>query len=87
MEGEDTSGEKLTLSEISAVEETENPESAVTESQAEKEQAESKDAAVGESGQQISSHRTTILVIGAAILLAVLGIAGTIIYRKKKNMP
>lgn len=87
VEGEDTSGEKLTLSAISAVEETENPESAVTESQAEKEQAEAKGAAVGESGQQISSHRTTILVIGAAILLAVLGIAGTIIYRKKKNMP
>lgn len=84
VEGEDTAGQKLTLSEISAVEEAESPESAVTESQADEVQAEANAADVKENSQQISSHHTTILVIGAVILLAALGIAGAFIYKKSR---
>ena len=85
MENEDASGEKLTLSDISAVEEAESPESAVTESQTGEETAESKAAAMDEGKQQINSQRTSLAVIGAAVLLVAVVIAGIFIYRKKKN--
>lgn len=85
MENEDASGEKLTLSDLSAVEEAESPESAVTESQTGEETAESKDAAMDEGKQQINSQRTSLAVIGAAVLLVAVVIAGIFIYRKKKN--
>ena len=85
MENEDASGEKLTLSDLSAVEEAESPESAVTESQTGEETAESKDVAMDEGKQQINSQRTSLAVIGAAVLLVAVVIAGIFIYRKKKN--
>ena len=85
VENEDASGEKLTLSDISAVEEAESPESAVTESQTGEETAESKAAAMDEGKQQINSQRTSLAVIGAAVLLVAVVIAGIFIYRKKKN--
>ena len=85
VENEEASGEKLTLSDLSAVEEAESPESAVTESQTGEETAESKDAAMDEGKQQINSQRTSLAVIGAAVLLVAVVIAGIFIYRKKKN--
>ena len=85
VENEDASGEKLTLSDLSAVEEAESPESAVTESQTGEETAESKDVAMDEGKQQINSQRTSLAVIGAAVLLVAVVIAGIFIYRKKKN--
>ncbi len=84
-EGEDTSEKKLTLSEISAVEETASPDSVVTESQDSADAAQAKESADTEENSRQMREKTSLwAVIGGAVLLAAAVIAGIFIYRKKK---